>query len=260
MAIFDTYIEQTDGYAEEMHEKGRLVRELSSADIPAALSLKIGPGASPGIVMKSDTFLELGSPAMGSCSFALYSDNVSLIHDGRIRLIGPDVQESPPAALSFGQVIVAGGETLADEEYQTLIQSQYIGDQIEGYMVKCTPGHIWTRVSREAAEKGFNFKFLGMALITLVKARIPGVTAAEILFVTSDKADVQRLGAIGTGVSAVARDIKARQWHNRGINIADCAFGGHCGSCEDKSACDEIRNITLTRKRNHKNSLTNAVD
>ena len=127
-------------------------------------------------------------------------------------------------------------------------------------MVKCTPGQIWTRVSREVAEKGFSFESLGMALITLVKAQIPGVTAAEILFVTSDKADVQRLGEIGTGVSAVARDIKARQWQGRGINIADCAFGGHCGSCEDKSACDEIRNITLARKRSHTSGLANSVD
>lgn len=253
MALFDAYIEQTAGYVEEMHEKGRHVRELSRAScpagLPASLPFTVGPGASPGIVMKSDTFLELGSPTAGSCAFALYSDHTSLIRDGRIRLIGPDVQESPSATLPFGQVIIAGGETLTDEDYQTLTQSQYIGDQIEGYMVKCTPGHIWTRVSRDVAEKGFSFESLGMALITLVKAHIPGVTAAEILFVTSDKADVHCLGEIGARVSAVAHDIKARQWQDRGINIADCAFGGHCGSCEDKSACDEIRNITLARKR-----------
>ena len=120
MAIFDAYIEQTSGYVEEMREKGRHVRELSrascSADLPVSLPFKVGPGASPGIVMKSDTFLELGSPTTGSCAFALYSDHASLIQDGRVRLIGPDVQESPSATLPFGQVIIAGGETLTDEE------------------------------------------------------------------------------------------------------------------------------------------------
>ena len=163
-------------------------------------------------------------------------------------MIGPDVQEAPSATLPFGQVIMAGGETLTDEDYQELVQSQYIGDQIEGYMVKSTPGHIWTRVSREVAEKGFSFEFLGMALLKLVKAQIPGVTAAEILFVTSDKSDVQRLGEIGARVSAVAREIKTRRWQERGINISECAFGGHCGTCEDKSACDEIRNMMSLRK------------
>jgi CO dehydrogenase/acetyl-CoA synthase beta subunit len=252
MAIFDAYIEQTDRYVEEMRTRGRLVRELSRtsspADISATLPFRIGSGASPGIVMKSDTFLELGSPAAGSCAFALSSDHPALIRDGRVRLIGPDVTEAPLATLSFGQVIMAAGETVADEDYQALVQSQYIGDQVEGYMVKSAPGHIWTRVSRDVAQKGFCFELLGMALITLVKARLPNVTAAEVLFVTSGKADVQSLGEIGARVNDLGREIRARLWQGRGIDLAGCAFGGHCGTCEDKSVCQEINNITLSRR------------
>lgn len=252
MAAFDVHIEQTAGYVEEMRAQGRQVRELSGAAYGAdhaPLPFKIGPGASPGIVMKSETFLELGSPATGSCAFALYTEKLPLVQDGRIRLIGPDVQESPAATLSFGQVIITGGETLTDADYQALIQSQYIGDQIEGYMVKSTPGHIWTRVSREAAQKGFCFSFLGEALIRLVKGQIPGVSAAEVIFVTSNAADIRLLGEIDAQVSRVARDIKAQLWKDRGINIAECAFGGHCGTCEDKSVCDEVRNIACARKQ-----------
>lgn len=249
MSAFDEYIGQTKTFVERMREKGRLVRELSAVDVPATVSLKVGLGASPGIVMKSETFLELGSPATGSCAFALSSDHTSLLQDGRICLIGHDVPESPEATLSFGQVIMAGGEALTDEDYQVLVQSQYIGDRIEGYMVKSTPGHIWTRISKDAAQKGFCFEFLGMALMKLVKVQLPKVTAAEIIFVTSGKDDVQCLAEIGTNVSAVARDIKARLWQGRGINIAECAFGGHCGSCDDKSVCDEVKNMIHLRKK-----------
>jgi len=248
MAAFDEYIEETNTYVEGLRARGRQVRERYPGN-HASPPFKIGPGASPGIVMKSDTFLELGSPATGSCAFALYTDHAALVQDNRIRLIGPDVQESPSATLSFGQIIMVAGETLTDQEFQLLIQSQYVGDQIEGYMVKSTPGHIWTRVSRAAAGKGFCFGFLGMALIQLVKARIPGVTAAEIIFVTSDKADVQLLGEINARVSGVAREIKARLWSDRGINIAECAFGGHCGSCDDKAVCDEVNKIAHARKK-----------
>ena len=234
-----------------MRAQGRQVRDLSGTayftDHTPHL-LKIGPGASPGIVMKSDTFLELGSPATESCAYTLYTENTSLVQDDRIRLIGFDVQESPSTTLSFGQVIITAGESLIDTDYQMLIQSQYVGDQIEGYMVKSTPGHIWTRISREAAQKGFCFGFLGAALIRLVKAQIPAVTAAEVIFVTSEKVDIQLLGEIDKQVSMVARDIKARLWENRGINIAECAFGGHCGTCEDKTVCDEINKISHARK------------
>lgn len=252
MAMFDAYIELTDRYVEEMRAQGRLVRELSRtsspADLSAMLPFRIGPGASPGIVMKSDTFLELGSPTAGSCAFALSSDHPSLIRDGRVRLIGPDVPEAPLATLSFGQVIMAAGETFTDEDHQALIQSQHIGDQVEGYMVKSTPGHIWTRVSRDVAQKGFCFELLGTALIRLVKAHIPKATAVELLFVTSGRSDVQSLGEIGARVNELAREIKARLWKGRGVDLAGCAFGGHCGTCEDKSVCQEINNITLSRR------------
>ncbi len=253
MAVFDAYIEQTDRYVEEMRTRGRLVRELSRtsspADISATLPFGIGPGASPGIVMKPDTFLELGSPAAGSCAFALSSDHPALIRDGRVRLIGPDVPEAPLATLSFGQVIMAAGEALADEDHQALVQSQYIGDQVEGYMVKSTPGHIWTRVSRAVAGKGFCFELLGKALIQLVKAQLPKATAVELLFVTSGRSDVQSLGEIGARVNDLAREIRGRLWKGRGIDLADCAFGGHCGTCEDKSVCQEINSITLSRRK-----------
>jgi CO dehydrogenase/acetyl-CoA synthase beta subunit len=248
MAIFDAYIELTSGYVEELRAAGRQVRELSLAgDPPPPLPLKIGPGAGSGLVLKSDTFLELGSPTAGSCAFVLSSERTSLIRDGRVRLIGPDVRESPAGVLPFGQVIMAG-VALSGEDYQLLVQSQYTGDWIEGYMVKSMPGRIWSRVSNEAAEKGFGFEFLGTALMQLVKDQVPKVTAAEVIFVTSDKADVQRLGAIGTEVSSIAREIRKKIWEKRGIDISDCAFGGDCGSCGDRSVCTEVRKIASLRR------------
>lgn len=250
MAIFDEYIEQTSAYVEEMYAQGRQVRELfCPTELSAPLSFKVGPGASSGLVMKSDTFLELGSPTVGSCAFALYTEQVSLIQDGRVRLIGPDIQESPSAILPFGQIILAGGEALVEADFQDLVESQYVGDQIEGFMVKSTPGRIWSRVSNDVAQKGFSFESLGMALMRLIKAQIPNVSAVEILFITTTKADLQPLNSIETAVSKIAHAIKERRWKERGIDISDCAFGGHCGSCADKSVCDEVKKLAHTRNQ-----------
>jgi CO dehydrogenase/acetyl-CoA synthase beta subunit len=251
MAIFDECVERIEGYVEEMRAAGRRVWEFSPAlpasDTPAPLPFKVGPGAGSGLVMKSDTFLELGSPAAGSCAFALCSET-SLIRDGRVRLIGPDVQESPSGAIPFGQVIMAGGAALTDEEYQHLVQSQYTGDQIEGYMVKSIPGRIWGRVSNGAAQRGFDFRFLGAALMRIVKTRVPQATAAEVLFVTSGTADVGRLADIGDRVSVIGREMRRRVWEKRGIDISACAFGGDCGSCGDRAVCAEVRKIASARR------------
>jgi CO dehydrogenase/acetyl-CoA synthase beta subunit len=249
MAAFDECIKKTAGYVAKMRDAGRQVRELSCIDHSRPLPFRVGTGAASCIVLKSDTFLELGSPTAGSCAFVLYSNRTSLVRNGRVRLIGPDVQESQSSTLSFGQVIIAGGETLTDGDYQSLIQSQYIGDKIEGYMVKSMPGHIWGRISNEVGQKGFGFEFLGRALMKLVKTQIPKVTAAEVLFVTSDKADVRLLCDIELHVRKIAGHIKNRMWKQRGIDISDCAFGGDCGSCKDKSVCDKIRQARHDREK-----------
>lgn len=248
MAIFDKYLGEIAAYVAAMRQEGRQVRDLSCADPARPLPFRVGSGASSGLVMKSDTFVELGSPTAGSCAFALFSDDTSLVKDGRIRLVGPDIQESPAGTLPFGQIIMAGGEALTEADYQELVESQHVGDRIEGFMVKSMPGRIWSRVSTEVAHKGFCFESLGLALMQLVKTQVPNVTAVEVIFVTSDKADLQPLQDIGTAVGRIAQGIKERRWKERGIDIADCAFGGHCGSCPDKSVCDEVKKVMHTRK------------
>ncbi len=249
MALLDECIERVDGYVAAMRAAGRQVKDLSSiARFPDPLPFKVGPGAGTGLVMKQETFLELGSPTTGSCAFVLYSEQTSLVQDGRIRVIGPDIQESSSGVVPFGQVIIAGGEALTEADYQELLESQYVGDQIEGFMVKSTPGRVWCRVSTEVARRGFSFDFLGLALMKLVKSQIPKVTAAELLFVTSDKADLQPLYEIGATVSQVAQAIKERRWKERGIDISDCAFGGHCGLCPDKTVCTEVKKMAHNRR------------
>ena len=72
----------------------------------------------PGIILRGDTFVELGNPEPGSCAFLLWTDNPSLVRDGKITLIGPDIQESPGASLPFAQVLMVGGTGLGREEHE----------------------------------------------------------------------------------------------------------------------------------------------
>lgn len=239
MTVFDNYIKETAGYVEKMRDAGRLVRDFACT---GPFPFRVGPGAGSPVILKSDTFLELGSPATASCSFVLYSNHTSLVRDGRIRLIGPDISESPSgAALSFGQVIMATGRRLTDKDYHSLVESQYIGDKIEGYMIRSMPGRIWSRISNEVAQKGFSLDFLGRAMIALIKAEISKVTAAEVLFVISGKSDVLLLSDMEAAVSDLAAKIKSRIWKKKGIDISECPFGGHCGLCKDRSVCDTVK-------------------
>lgn len=250
MARFDQYIEKVSSYIEEMRSGGGPLREFDHSGSPeelrAGLPVEVGPGANPGIVLRGDTFVELGNPKAGSCAALLWTDRPSLLRDGRITLFGPGIQESAEASLPFGQVLLVAGEDLEQEDHETLQQAQHVADQIEGYMVRSASQNLWSRVSKDAAARGFDFETLGRALMDLVKTGVPKVTAVEILFVTTSKEDVKRLDGIVSGVKEVGREILKENWKARGYDL-DCDFD--CASCNDQEICDEIRDVIVARRK-----------
>jgi CO dehydrogenase/acetyl-CoA synthase beta subunit len=255
MATFDAQIREVAAYVEEMRAMGRPTREFQVASAVEILTqevpVRVGPGANPKIILRSDTFLELGSPQAGSCAFVLWTDTPSLIRDGRMTLVGPDVPEAGGASLPFGQIVLVGGDRLSAEEHQAIEQTQYIADQIEGYMVRSSSRNIWSRVSTEAAAKGFCFETLGRCLMTIFKSSLPKVQAMEVVFVTSGKDDVLRLNDIAREVRDISADIVKEHWKRRGYDL-DCDLD--CRSCHDKDVCDDIRKIIAVRLRKERNA------
>ncbi|MBM3157543.1 MAG: hypothetical protein FJ004_09715 [Chloroflexi bacterium] len=253
MSIFDAYIAKVAEYIETMQASGRRVMVFDcSGDkerLLVGLPVKVGPGAGSGIVLRGDTFAELGSPEVGSCAFPLWTNNTNLIKDCRITLVGPDILESRGESLPFGQIIIAAGEKLGDKQHSALDEGQYISDQIEGYMVKSTPGRMWTRISSKAAEQGFGFEALGKALMGLYRSRVPEVERMEVVFITSSKEDIEKLEEIAAQVRKIGKDIVRENWLARGYDILECTFGWDCGSCPDRTVCDDIKEVIKVRKK-----------
>ena len=221
-------------------------RPGSAEELREGLPIAVGPNANPGIVLRSDTFVELGNPQAGSCAALLWTDRPALIRDGRITLFGPNIQESAEGSLPFGQILMVAGEGLAEEDHEKLQQAQHVADQIEGYMVRSASQNLWSRVSRDAAARGFDFETLGRALMSLVRSGAPAVSAIEVLFVTTSKEDVKRLDEAVSGVREVGREILKETWKARGYDL-DCDFD--CESCKDQEVCDEIRDVIVARRK-----------
>jgi CO dehydrogenase/acetyl-CoA synthase beta subunit len=253
MAVFDVYIKKIAEYVEAMQAGGRQVRAFDCPGDPERLlnelPVRVGPGAGSGIVLRGNTFAELGSPEAGSCAFPLWTKNTSLVKDGRITLIGPDILESKGASLPFGQILIAAGGKLSEKQHSVLDESQYVSDQIEGYMIKSTPGRMWTRISNNAAEKGFGFEALGKALMAIYKSHASQIEAMEVVFITSSKEDLRRLDEIAEQVKKISKDIIRETWLARGYDILECTLGWDCGSCPDKPVCDDIKTLITVRKK-----------
>jgi CO dehydrogenase/acetyl-CoA synthase beta subunit len=246
VAAFDVYVKKIAEYTDEMRN-GRQVREVQSLS-KNPLSVRVGGGAQPGVILKEDTFVELGSPVTASAAFLLWTEDASIIDDGRIILVGPDIPESEGKSLPFGQVIIAGGAGMDEKNHKTLEWSQNVSDRIEGYMIRSVPQRVWSRVSRAVAEKGFCFETLGRALMGIIRAEVPALEAIEVLFVTSSKEDVEKLDNIGRQVEKITREIKRGQFVIEDDGAYVCTTGLDCSVCIDKEVCDTIREVVALRK------------
>jgi len=252
MADLNAYFSRIAKYIKEKRTDKQGVRTIQCPTqvnhLLRNLPISIGPDAGSGIVLREDTFIELGNPAVGSCSLLIYTNDPSIIKDGRIHLIGPDIPERPGASLPFGEVLMVGGKDLEEDDRQALEQSRYISDQVEGYMIRSLPEHIWSRVSKDAAKKGFRFETLGRALMAILKTKVPKIQAMEIVFVTSDKKDLEELKSIASQINKITREIQKNKWRLKGIDL-DCTLDYDCGQCPDKPLCDNIREVLKIRKR-----------
>lgn len=253
MAVFDEDIQHVSDYVKKLQKKDLQMREYFFSGLSEAMSedlpIQVGPEANPGIILRGDTFIELGNPTAGSLSLFLWTDNPSLIPDNKITLFGPDIQESPGASLPFAQIIMAGGEKFREKDHEKLAMGPHVSDQIEGYMVRSSSVNMWSRVSKDAAEKGFSFEVLGKALFSIFMSNIPYTQALEIVFVTSSKEDVLQLNELCKKIKNISQDIVKETWKAKGYDL-DCDY--NCESCMDQSTCDSIREVIAEHRKKMK--------
>jgi CO dehydrogenase/acetyl-CoA synthase beta subunit len=216
-----------------------------AGEVIEGMCVKVGPGANPGIILRSDTYVEVGNPIAGSLALTWWTDDPALLDDGRITLVGPDIPESESDSMAFAQVLLVGGPTLSAADQGVLQQCQHVGDEVEGYMLKSTADSVWGRVSRRAAAAGFDFETLGRAYLHLLKSALPRASAAEVLFVTAGKAEVRSLLDLADRSRATGTEMVTEVWRDQGFDV-DCSLD--CSVCESKPVCDDIREVLAERK------------
>jgi CO dehydrogenase/acetyl-CoA synthase beta subunit len=247
---FDIHIEKVNGYVEEMRTRGRQIRVFqapaSLVHLREGLPLRIGPKAGTGVILRDETFIDLGSPQASSSAFLLWTSEPSLIKDGRVTLIGRDIAEAPGEHLPFGQVVMVGGKELSEEKHRSIQYLQFASNRIEGYMARYSGLNLWVRVNKDAAQKGVGLESLGKALIALYKAESLPIETIEVVFVTSGRADVELLNGIAKQVQNISGEIVKADWRSKGYDV-DCAFD--CAACANSAACDDIRTVLRNRRK-----------
>jgi CO dehydrogenase/acetyl-CoA synthase beta subunit len=237
LEVFNDDIAWLRRYIESKRTQGRDVRLLDSGKgdhrYPDFLSSE-----RPSIVLKEDTWLELGNPSSSSTAPVLVTDHFELVDDGAITLIGPDVPEVR-GSLPFAQILLIASKELQDEDYRKLNSFQY-ELELAGYMIKAVPSSltIWSRISKESADEGFSFEILGRAIADRYKSRFD-IPSLEIVFVTSSKEDVEELEDIHHKVTRIISAMNKM--------IEETSFD--CSSCEYLEVCADVRQLGALRER-----------
>lgn len=246
MEIFESYIRKLREYVERKREEGKSVIEMRCPtevkDIVQGLPVQF-EDRSRSIILKEDTWVELGNPKTASSAFVLWTDDLGLVDDGLITLIGPDIGDVNEGYLPFGQIILVGGSGIKPKHYGKLRESQYV-DDLKGYMIRAVPQRqrVWSRVSKETVEKGFSFETLGRVLMNNFKSKFPQVDAVEVVFVTSSSEDVKELGNIAEAVWGIWKEKTIKKGERRIIPMYNC------DSCENKEICEEIWKMLALRR------------
>jgi len=243
MKLFDDIIGEIRDYIDKRESAGAARRFRVTGDVawPAA--------GDRDIVLQADTGVELGNPRDESVAFLVWTSDESRVRDGEITLIGPDIGECAEGRLVFGRAVLVAGAGFNEENnhdrYREMELLRY-DVSLRGYMMRAVSQYMreWSRVSREAKERGFSFSILGEALVEQFRTR-DYVGAVEVLFVTKAAEDVRELRGIG---ERAMRYINAM---NKMIEEMDF----DCGSCDYQDVCGEAGDLLTMR-----NSLKKAKD
>ncbi len=199
-------------------------------------------GGEKNFVFKQDTAIELGPPGTESVSFLFWTNQLETINDGRITVLGPELSERKRPNLDFGQIVIVGIENRdpADEYllFQQLEEVRYRLD-LEGYMKRGVSQFLreWSRISREAMDKGFGLQTLGQGLIGEYRKQA-SVSSVEIIL-TSESRIVKALKPIA------GKALRIFQAVHKMVDetLMDCE------TCDYTDLCKEVDELKKIRKR-----------
>lgn len=227
MNLFHHLIDDIRAFETSHRDKGP-IRELPVHAAPQ------WPTAGPrDIVLLPDLALEMGHPEDASLTCLLWTDESGIVASDRISLIGPDIPETNGPRLPFGKIVLvrttACDEDMLHERYKAMDLARF-NLSLKGYMLRAASQYMreWSRISREAVEKGISLSILGSALIRELKS-LGFVLAVEILFITRSNEDVSALKPVCEKADRLIR----------AMNKMIVEMETDCGSCDFQDVCSD---------------------
>jgi len=157
-------------------QKATEVRGLKIIVTKVPIPVSYGPAFEGERVRKDDLYAECGG-RKSTCFEYLRMREMDKIKNGRIELVGPDIDElEPGAVLPLGVVVDVAGRKM-QKDFEPILERQlhHFVNGAEGVMHIGQRDIVWIRISRQARDKGFKLRHIGDILHAKLLSDFPSI-------------------------------------------------------------------------------------
>ncbi len=170
-------------------------------------------------VRKAGMYVELGGPSRSGFELVLFEPDPEKITDGKVTLIGPDLEEMEEGGqYPYAMIYRVYGEQI-EKDLEPVIERRNHEFQgyLQGYMHLNQRSEIWIRISKDAVKKGLkSLNQIAKASITLFKAELPFIEKMEATYITEEGEVLKRLEEANKIYEA--RDLRVRDLHDEDVD------------------------------------------
>jgi len=189
--IKDWFISEPD--YDKMVQTALEVRGIKITSVDIDVPITIGPAFEGESIRKKDMYCQFGGGK--SPAFELVRMAGDDIEDGKVEVIGPDVDEvEEGGALPLGIVVDVYGRKM-QEDFEPVLERQihYFINYGEGIWHVAQRDICWLRISKDAHAKGFRLRHFGDILYAKFKAEFSSIVDRVQVTIYSDEEKVKEM-------------------------------------------------------------------
>ena len=200
------------------------------------------------IILQEETGLELGGSDKNSFSVVFPISELELIQDGKISILGHEINSIENSSVDFGIFLLIGVDNALENQNQDLKQMNFISNSIEGYLIRTIPRRFWCRISSSVIKNNFSFEFLGNAIQHLYRQKFEKlIKSTEIIFINSYPESIKQFIDASAEIYARSKKkwkVKIEEWKKK----IDCEYDWGCEICPYKEECFNVKEVLIKRE------------
>ena len=175
------------------------VRGIKITAIEIDVPITIGPAFEGESIRKKEMYVEFGGSKTPGFELVRMGDDT--IEDGKVEVIGPDVDTVEPGSrMSLGIVVDVYGRKM-EEDFEPVLERRihYFTNYGEGLWHVAQRDIMWVRISKDAFAKGFRLKHIGEILFAKFKSEFSAIVDRVQITIYSDEEKVKEMREVARG-------------------------------------------------------------